>query len=261
MSQSYPAVSVKVYDDNSSDDTWQLEKKYPQVGWEFGKENRGYVYARNKLMSGTDAQFFCSLDDDSWFIKPGSLSKSIEYLDKNPKVAAVAFDILSPDRAAEVVEGTPIEVNSFIGCGHVLRISSAREVGLYDPPPSFYGGEEKDLCIRLIDKGYKVMLLPGVHVWHDKTNVARDLKAQHRSGICNDLVFTWRRTPFVLLFPALFAKLVSHVMFASRFRKGLLLRSCFQGFRDFFGVLFRGKVHRRPVSIATFRTFRTLNKI
>lgn len=261
LSQTYPQVSVKVYDDNSSDDTWQLEKKYPNVGWEFSKENRGYVYARNKFMSETQADFFCSLDDDSWFIQSDSLTKAVDYLRKNPKAAAVAFDILSPDRPKEVSEGNPVEVNSFIGCGHVVRISQAREAGFYDPAPSFYGGEEKDLCIRLIDMGYKVMMLPGVHVWHDKTQTARNLKAQHRSGICNDLVFTWRRTPAVLLLPALASKLLKHIWFAIRFKNGYLLGACFQGFFDFFKVLIRGRLGRKPVSMTTFRTFSTLVKI
>jgi GT2 family glycosyltransferase len=261
MKQSYPQISIAVYDDNSTDNTKELENKYPGVNWEFGKENRSYVYARNKFMSESPAKYFCSLDDDSWFIKSDSLAKGIDYLDRNPDAAAIAFDILSPDRPDEVTEGDPVEVNSFIGCGHVVRISNVREVGFYDPPPSYYGGEEKDLCIRLIDKEYKVMLLPGVHVWHDKTNVARHLPSQHRSGVCNDLVFTWRRTPFVILLPLLFAKLASHSWFSMRFKGGDILPACMKGFGDFFRALFRGKIHRRPVSLKAFRRFHNIRKI
>ena len=261
MQQSCPEVSVAVYDDNSTDNTRELEVKYPNVHWEFGEQNRGYVYARNKFMSESTTTYFCSLDDDSWFIKYDSLAKSIDYLDNNLDVAAIAFDILSPDRSNEVKEGRPVEVNSFIGCGHVVRLSQVRQVGFYDPPPSYYGGEEKDLCIRLIDKGHKVMLLPGVHVWHDKTNVARNITAQHRSGICNDMVFTWRRTPLLLLFPVLIAKFANHLRFAVRYKEEKLIRPCIQGFTDFLRALLKGKLNRHPVSMKAFKKFLTLVKI
>src|SRR5436853_1462944 len=102
----------------------------------------------------------------------------------------------------------------FVGCGHVLRLSAVREVGGYEAVPGSYGGEEKDLCLRLLDAGYQLVKLPGVHVWHDKTLVARDLVAQHRSGVCNDLVLTLRRTPTLLLPVALLVKLYRHWRFS-----------------------------------------------
>jgi GT2 family glycosyltransferase len=260
MDQKGVSLRVAVYDDNSSDDTHLLKSRYPDVSWEFGKVNKGYVYARNKFMSEATEHFFCSLDDDSWFINNDSLAKAVHYLDATPGVAAVAFDIISPDHPTHVEEREPEEVSSFIGCGHVLRLSNVRQVGFYDPPPSYYGGEEKDLCIRLIDKGYRIMKLPGVHVWHDKTMVARDFQAQHRSGICNDMVFAWRRAPFVFLIPAMILKPVSHLRFALRYEKGILLRACFAGLKDFYARLLRRKIGRRPVSIGAFGKFMKLNK-
>src|SRR5437762_12405020 len=50
-------------------------------------------------------------------------------------------------------------------------LSAAREVGLYEANPGSYGVEEKDLCLRLLDAGYKIVKLSGVHVWHDKTEI------------------------------------------------------------------------------------------
>ena len=88
---------------------------------------------------------------------------------------------------------------TFVGCGHMVRLSAAREVGLYEANPGHYGVEEKDLCLRLLDAGYKIVKLFGVHVWHDKTEIGRTFPSQYASGVCNDLVLTYRRTPLFLL--------------------------------------------------------------
>ena len=258
LSQQGVSLQVAVYDDNSTDDTKLLQQCYPQVEWDFSPENRGYVFARNQFMSSTTAMYFCSLDDDSWFTNADDLAKGVRYLENNPNVAAIAYDILSPDRPDRVPEKEPHEVSTFIGCGHLVRLSQAREVGLYDPPPSYYGGEEKDLCLKLIDKGYTIIKLPGVHVWHDKTSVARDLKAQHRSGVCNDLVFAWRRTPFVLLIPLTVLKLSRHLRFARRYNSGELKIACREGIGDFLRAVMAGKVRRGPVSLKALRRFQYL---
>ncbi|CAN5374555.1 hypothetical protein BH09BAC3_BH09BAC3_13080 [soil metagenome] len=256
--QDYSPLQVSVFDDNSSDDTVDLEEKYPHVSWEFSKENKGYLYARNNFMRETSANYFCSLDDDSWFLEPSTLKSAIHYLESHPLTAAIAFDILSPDRPVGLPESLPFEVANFIGCGHVLRMSAVREVGYYDPNPSFYGGEEKDLCIKLINKGYEIALMPGKYVWHDKTNIARDESKQHSSGVCNDLVFAYRRLPLLFLFPGLFFKVMSHLRFGVSFRKGAFFFAGLLGIVKFFALLLSFSIKRKAVSIIAFKKYRGL---
>src|SRR5207248_8225481 len=148
----------------------------------------------------------------------------------NPRIAAVAFDILSPDRPGHHPRTEMKRVPSFIGCGHMIRLTAAREVGLYAPSPGDYAGEEKDLCLRLMDAGYEVVKLPGVHVWHDKTPLGRSISSQYESGICNDLTMTFRRTPLLILPFALVAKFGQHVLVSSR--RGLL-ECCWRGWSRF----------------------------
>jgi len=59
---------------------------------------------------------------------------------------------------------------------------------------------------ELLDAGYDSIKLKGVHVWHDKTAVARQPEEQLRSGVCNDLVMAMRRTPILLLPAAIVSK-------------------------------------------------------
>jgi len=257
LAQQWAPLKVAVVDDGSTDDTAQLEGQFPEVAWQRWESNRGLIVARNELMARPSFDYYLSLDDDAWFIRGDEVAVAVDYLEQHPRVAAVAYDILSPDRPHQVARTDPNAAAVFIGCGHVLRLSAAREVGFYESVPGSYGGEEKDLCLRLMDAGYGIVSLPGVHVWHDKTAVARVIPAQHRSGVCNDLVMTLRRTPLSLLPVALLAKFYRHSMFSWR---NNLLRPCLSGFGLFFQnvpVVWRS---RKPVRASTLRTYIQLSR-
>jgi len=258
LRQDYRPLQIAVIDDNSTDDMSNVVAQYPTVAWNLWKTPRGYLEARNTLMDGAEAEYFLSLDDDAWFMGTDEVTGAVEYLESHPRVAAVAFDILSPDLPNERprTEGRP--TREFIGCGHVLRLAAVREVGLYTPNPGSYGGEEKDLSLRLQDQGWEIHKLPGVHVWHDKSPVARDLISQHRSGVCNDLVFAVRRCPLPMLLWVLPYKVLSHLRFAVRRR---LLRPCIAGIGLFLRHLAATWHSRRPVRASTFREFVQLSRV
>ncbi|MDT7813205.1 MAG: hypothetical protein QOJ42_3121, partial [Acidobacteriaceae bacterium] len=179
LDQNYSAKEVAVFDDASSDDTPLLRSRFPDVSWYRVEKNEGYLAARNKLMRETNADFYFSLDDDAWFIRGDEISLGVELMERRSEVAALACDILTADRPDAVDRLQPRRTHTFIGCGHLLRLSAVREVGYYTPNPGSYGAEEKDLCVQLLDRHYEILLLPGLHVWHDKSTQARDLEAQH----------------------------------------------------------------------------------
>lgn len=261
LNQTYPNKEVAVFDDNSTDGTEQLEKLYPTVTWHLSKENKGYVYARNMFLATTDADYYCSLDDDSWFQNTSYLQQAVDYMNANSSVGVLAFNISSPDRPEGIFKSDNIvEANNFIGCGHMLRVAAARAVGNYAVNPGYYGGEEKDLCIKLIDKGYSVMRFPAIEIWHDKTSVARDLIKQHRSGVCNDFVFMWRRTPTLYLIPSILKKIYVHLTFPIKYKNKALYKPMFQGMFDFLGAVLKGKIKRDPVSRAGLMKYLSFNK-
>lgn len=250
-------LDVMVIDDASTDETPGLAARYPDVAWIRRPDNQGYMSARNEMMAIAGYDYFVSLDDDAWFMTEHEAGRALDYLDAHPSVAAVAFDILSPDQPAPQPRREPEPAANFIGCGHVLRLSAVREVGAYEATPGSYGGEEKDLCLRLMDAGYGIVRIPGAHVWHDKTPVARELLSQHRSGVCNDLVMTLRRTPLVALPLALPAKLARHWLFA---RRHGLLEPCREGMRLFRRSLREVLRSRRPVRLSTLLKYMSLSR-
>jgi GT2 family glycosyltransferase len=260
IGQEYANKVVSVYDDNSNDRTPELEMVYPNVKWYFSKEEKGYLYARNMFLQTTDADYYCSLDDDSWFLDKKQLTQAIAYMDASPAVGALSFKIYSNDLRKEIKRGDMIvETNNFIGCGHLLRVSAVKSVGNYAVNPGYYGGEEKDLCIRLMDNGFSIVRFPSVEVWHDKTSIARDFPLQHRSNVCNDLVFMWRRTPFLYLLPSFILKLFKNISFSIKYKEANLTKPCLKGIGDFFKALFTGKIKRDPVSIKGFKKYLSFN--
>ena len=252
LEQDYVDKEIAVFDDASTDETKDLRAGFPQVRWYRVEKTQGYLAARNQMMSHTDAEFYFSLDDDAWFIKGDEISVGVKLLAEHTEVAALAYDILSPDRPDPCERTTPYKMHTYIGCGHLLRLSAAKELGYYTPNPGFYGSEEKDLCLRLLDRGYEIVYLPGVHVWHDKAMLARSLPAQHRSGVCNDFVFAFRRCPFPMVLWLLPGKVLSHLKFA--LGNGFL-GPCLAGMFLFLKSV-RGLARtREPVSPLAFREF------
>jgi glycosyltransferase involved in cell wall biosynthesis len=256
LSQSYAHLRVTVLDDGSDDKTWQLQSLYPAVQWIRWEGSRGYLEARNYLMRSTDADFYISLDDDAWFIRGDEICLAVQYMEANPIVGAAAFDILSPDRPVPVARSIPNPTHLFIGCGHIVRISAVRDCGFYVPSPGLYGSEEMDLSIRLLDRNWGIHYLPGVHVWHDKTTVARDLAAQYRSSVCNDFAFALRRCPFLLLIGIVPVKLMNHLRFSAGKH---LLNPFFQGLRLFLSCALSLWHSRKPVRTRTFLHFLRLS--
>jgi GT2 family glycosyltransferase len=252
LSQSYPNLQVSVLDDGSSDGTSALQTDFPAVRWYRWESPRGYLEARNHFMCTTIADYYLSLDDDAWFLEGDEVAVAIAHMESKPRVGALAFDILSPDRPNPAARSAPRPTSMFIGCGHVVRISALRECGFYAPSPGLYGSEEKDLCLRLLDGQWDIHLLPGVHVWHDKSAVARDQFAQHRSGVCNDLVFALRRCPLPLMLAILPVKMMSHLRFSLRTD---LLRPCVEGFVLFLRHALAVWESRNPVRPETFAEF------
>ncbi|MCJ0742437.1 glycosyltransferase family 2 protein [Pedobacter montanisoli] len=252
LNQSYKNIEISIYDDCSEDNTYLLEKEFPNINWIFNKEPKGYLYARNKLMRETNADLYCSLDDDSWFIEGNELQLAVEQFKNQPNLSAIAFDILSPDKPYHKRIEKPFFTNNFIGCGHILRLEDIKKLNFYEPNPGNYGGEEKDLCMRILDFGKEILYMPGVHVWHDKTNIARNLPQQYQSQVWNDLTNAYRRMPFPIVIYAIPGKMAKHIIYGF---KNKLTKSAIRGIFKFIKGFRTIQKTRSPISKDTLNLY------
>lgn len=257
LDQQYRPLRVAVIDDGSTDDTPAIRAEFSEVSWERWGAAQGYVRARNYMMLTAEEDYYVSLDDDAWFLRGDEIAVAVDLMQRDASIAAVAFDILSPDRPRPAERGKSSLTAAFIGCGHVLRLSTVKALHGYSEFPGEYGGEEKDFCLTLIDAGYHIVKLDGVHVWHEKTMTARDVNRQYSSLVCNDLAFMWRRAPLALVLPLVGHKLLSNFLFAVRngytrpFTKGLV------NFAASAGKMWSS---RNPVKLGSLMTFMSISK-
>jgi glycosyltransferase involved in cell wall biosynthesis len=250
-------ISISVIDDGSTDCTPSVASQFPEVAWTRRDKPSGYLVARNEFMSKSGFKYFVSLDDDAWFVAGDEVQTAVDYMEAHSDVGVVAFDLLTPDRPERKKRTLPRETAVFVGCGHMLRLASAQSLGLYLPTPGSYGGEEKDLALRMVDAGHKIALLPGVHVWHEITPIERDVPSRYRSVVSNDLAITFRRVPSYLLPAALCEKLLRHGLFS--FRRGIV-PAYLEGVSCFFRSIGGLWSSRKPVAARTLWKFVKLSR-
>lgn len=258
MEQDYPEKEISVLDIASTDETALLRSHFQEVRWERLQERVGIPESRNLLMRRADAKYFFSLDDDATFLRTDEISLGVKFLEEHADYAGVAYDILLPGDRPRPERGLPYDAALFVGCGHLLRLSDVSAIDFYAPNPTVYGGsEETDLCMRLYDRGKKVIFLPGVHVWHERTIAGRNPMEQYSHNLCNDLVSLLRRCPVPDLLWILGWRLLSQLRFAFKrgrvpaYFKGLLL------FTNAFPSVLRS---RAPVRAPVFRAFMRLKR-
>lgn len=258
LAQTYEPKEIVVWDDSDDPEvlkqTEEIKKQFPSVRWIHPNFRTTCNQARVQLMSEPGCDIFCSIDDDGWFMGTDELAVAVREIERHPDCAGIAYDILSPDRPTPVDRDSPQQTMVFVGCGFMLRGWMLKEAGYYGEFPGFYGAEEKDLCIRLMDRGWNMKLLRGVHVWHDKTTKDRNWGEMHRSGTLNDMIFGLVRAPFPDVLYYLPGKAVNLVLWGLRGSK-VERWSGFLGLWDFLRFLPEYWGKRQPVSRKTFRDF------
>lgn len=258
LAQTYEPKEVVVWDNSDEPEALRRNKevaeRFPSVRWIRPESAVPYTVARQRMMSEPGYDLYCSIDDDGWFMGRDEVAQGAALFSADQDLAAVAFDILSPDRPEPAPPKAPEEVTMFVGCGHMLRRSMVEAAGHYAEFPAAYGSEEKDLCIRLMDRGWKTLFLPGVHVWHDKDTRSRDWGGQHRAGTLNDMIFGLLRCPFPDVLYYLPGKAVNHAMWGLKGSKEERWAG-FSGLLDFVRCAPRWWAKRQPVRRQTFRKY------
>jgi glycosyltransferase involved in cell wall biosynthesis len=255
QTQTFQATRIHVLDDGSTDGTDLLRNQFPDATWDRNEFPAGIIRARNHLMLSAKEDYFLSLDDDAWFLDDRAIEAAVEYLDGHLSVAGLAFSIVSPDRPTPSGAEGNSQCATFVGCGHVLRLSAVRDVGGYQVFPGHYGGEERDLCLKLMDADYQIVEMHSHHVWHHKTLTARDFERNHQSGVCNDFSSLLVRYPAWIALLFVWLKIFNHIRFGAK--NGLFLPTVL-GFVDFLSSAPQLMLLRRPVQFSTIRRFTRL---
>jgi GT2 family glycosyltransferase len=224
----------------------------------------GPIAGRDLLVRQARHDIVFLMDDDAAVIDRGAIESGIAVMKGDAGVAAVAFAQAEsdgrpwPERMQPGRGGEPARVPAYIGFAHLLRKRAFLAVGGYRSDLIFYG-EEKDLCIRLMDAGYTVVYLPQARVAHIPDPSGRDARRYVRQVIRNDCLTSLYNEPWPLALVGLPARLLRYRRMAARIAGGdaggvtWVLRQLRESWP-------RVRQHRRAVSWATVREWRRLGR-
>ena len=189
-------AEIVVADNASTDGSLQmLEREFPTVRRIVLDRNYGFAQGYHLALEQVDAEFYLLLNND---VQVGAdwLSPLLEYMDKNPHVAACQPKLLCHwDRTRFEYAGASggyIDAWGYPYCRGRVMGTVEEDKGQYDEPASLLwatgaalmirreaywlaGGldgrffahqEEIDLCWRLRSRGYRIACVPQSKVWH-----------------------------------------------------------------------------------------------
>ena len=180
-------VECMVFDDGSTDGTREFVKEnFPEVKLRSNPVSKGYIFCRNKMLNETKADYAISLDDDAHFVTENPLAFLQKYFDENAHCGLLALRIFwgLEEPVSILTNEKPNRVQGFVGCAHVWRMKTWRDIPDYPEWFVFYG-EENFASFQLFKKNWEIHYLPEVLVHHRV-----DLKARRKNA---DYVLRSRR--------------------------------------------------------------------
>ena len=191
---------VLVYDDASNDGTDSMVRaEFPEVRLFRRDVRAGLIVRRNESFRDARSDYVVSLDDDAFFTDSGTLRRIVELFEIWPQAAALAMPFVEPHASPSASFMPPLlgggaTMRNYIGCSHAIRRQVALDLGGY-PELLVHQGEERDLCIRLLENGWDIRFAdtpPLVHYYSLKREPARI----NYYGYRNTILFYWMRGPF-----------------------------------------------------------------
>jgi GT2 family glycosyltransferase len=163
----------------------------------------GVSAGRNRIAREARTPWVLYLDDDAVLLSPDAVRAGIAVLERDPAVAAVAFPQsdeggrLLPPGAQPSAATEPSLVRSFIGFAHLVRREAVLAAGGYREVLQI-NGEERELSLRLLDAGHRIVYLPDAPIAHLASQAGRDLNHYLFQVVRNDVLAAMLNEPLPL---------------------------------------------------------------
>jgi glycosyltransferase involved in cell wall biosynthesis len=245
-----PAVEIILIDDASSDGTADtVAAKFPMVRVERSPRSVGCVAQRNRGAALATAPVVVSLDDDATFDDTDVVARTLAELDR-PQIAAIRMT-----RPQAPLTSERRAVASFVGWAYAIRREVFLALGGYRSELVAYG-EERDFCIRLLERG--MLVCQGtVRALTHRPYPVRNRTRSRRFAQRNDVINAWQNVPFPELIPHVLGASAKAVQIG---RREGMVKPRVLGLREGVSECASGTRTREPVSRATYHLFRKLSR-
>ena len=257
-------VLCSICDDASQDETSDFIKtNYPEIELFSNKNSQGCITNRNFLLNNTKTPFAISLDDDAVFATQNPLQGIEDFFDANPKCGLLGFRIFWGLALPNNISTTkaPKIMKSFVGCGHVWRMSCWRDIPNYPEWFEFYG-EEDFASYHMFLKKWTVMYFPKILVHHrvdvknrkkQNDHYARAHKNLRSAFFLYSLFYPKRCLPKTLSY-------IPYSVFRNKILKGdfKIIKPLLLAIKDFLLAIPIILKNRKPLTIADLNNFKAL---
>lgn len=181
LEQDFHDFEIVVIDDGTPGDAIKdAVARFPTVRYIRLERNVGLIAARNIGETHCRGDYIVNLDDDCWLMQNDAISRIVAFMDTRPEVAIASLTLIQPGRAPNHdVNSLPAPVRTYSGGANVARRTVIEATGGYIE--EFYRqGEEIERSLRIMDQGYQVFSFPQVSVYHNHSEVNRNM-ARHLS--------------------------------------------------------------------------------
>lgn len=209
-----------VVDNHSQDDSVKMVKKeFPQVKLIVNRQNLGFSRGNNQGIRKAKGKYLLLLNSDT-LVPSQSLLKMIDFLEKNPQVAALGPKLLNADGSDQPSAGSfpslpvaaimlfkehfhasPIVRGSFqklkkvdwvMGAAIMIRKKLLDQVGLLDEKIFMYM-EEVELCYRIKKANFEVVFYPQAKITHLGRGSSESGKKEPILNIYKGLVYFYQK--------------------------------------------------------------------
>jgi GT2 family glycosyltransferase len=260
IQQQSVSSDILVMDDGGSSDlAGLLRRDFPDARYFSLGAGRGPAFQRNRGIEQAQAEFVFPVDDDTLLRSPHTVAQTLADF-THPRIAAVAIPYLNVASETRVRHQAPDKTaiwleHAFTGASHAIRRSAFLEAGGYREA-FFYMGEEGDLCLRLLQRGYVVRAGTADPIEHRESPL-RNTRLADYCGRRNDILFAWHNVPSPDLPLHLLGTTVNGVWSAMQSQNPL---AQLQGMAAGFAAVMARTVSRQPVERSIYRLHRRLKK-
>jgi GT2 family glycosyltransferase len=254
------ASEILVMDDGGSADLAEsLRRDFPAVRYFSLAAGRGPSFQRNRGIEHAQNEYVFPLDDDTLLRSPHTVAQTLADF-THPRIAAVAIPYVNVASETRIRHQAPDKTglwleHAFTGASHAIRRSAFLEAGGYREA-LFYMGEERDLCLRLLQRGYVVRVGTADPIEHRESPL-RNTRLADYCGRRNDILFAWHNVPSPDLPLHLAGTTVYGVWSALQSQHPL---AQLQGIAAGFAAVMGRAVSRQPVERSIYRLHRRLKK-